>query len=429
MKILITGATGFIGSHLTRTLLQAGHEVTVCVRNPAAAAQRWPGITAIPGNFQTDHRSADWAPRVTGVDVVINAVGIIREQGKNRFDAIHTLAPIALFKACAAAQVKKIIQISALGADDSAFSHYHLSKKAADDLLTTLQPDWLILQPSIVYGPGAKSMGLFKALACLPVIPLIEQGDQPIQPIHISDLIRAVMACIRPTGPRNRRIVLVGPAPVTMKTLYEQLGAWLGRGRRRFVSLPYRMALRLARWGGFMGATPLTPEAVTMLQRGNTGDVGEYQAAFNHTPISLADALAETPAQTADRWYAGLYFLPPLIRFSIAFVWLFTGVISAWVIPLEYSYALLERAHISGMLAPIMLYGAAATDILLGIAVLARYRVSLLGYVQILLILIYSAIITATQPEQWLHPFGPVSKNVPLITTILVMMILEKNHD
>lgn len=429
MKILITGATGFIGSHITRALLQAGHEVRVCARDPAAAERRWPGIIAIPGNFQTDHRSADWAPRVSGVDLVINTVGIIREQGKNRFEALHHQAPAALFRACEAARVRKVIQISALGADSGAFSHYHRSKKAADDLLATLAIDWLILQPSIVYGPGAKSMGLFKALARLPLIPLIDRGDQPIQPIHIDDLVHAVLAGLPADGPRNRRIALVGPEPLTMKDLFQQLGTWLGRGRQRFMRIPYRLTLQLARLGGFMGATPLTAEAVMMLKQGNTADVSEYRAVFRHTPISLPQALAKTPAQTADRWYAGLYFLPPLIRYSIAFVWLFTGVISAFVIPVEQSYALLAKAHISGLYAPLVLYSAAATDILLGLAVLARYQVTLIGYAQILLILIYSAIITASQPEQWLHPFGPVTKNLPLIATILVMMVLEKSHD
>lgn len=426
MQILITGASGFIGGHLVRTMLQSGHAVIGCVRNPQAATAHCPEARFIQADFSRDLSVADWLPRLQGVDLVINAVGIIREQGAQRFDALHRDAPIALFRACAEAGVGRVIQISALGADESALSRYHLSKKAADDALAGLDLEWTILMPSIVYGPGAKSMAFFAALASLPLTPLVDKGDQPVQPIHISDLTRAVSLIVDDGIANRARVELVGPHPIFMRALFTKLRLWLGHGTPRFVSIAYSDTLRLARLAGFLGGTPVNDETVAMLQRGNTGDVTRFVETFGFMPKSLDQALKDQPAQEADRWHAGLYFVRPLLTLSIAFVWLFTGIISAFAVPIDTSYGMLARAGIVGIWAPIMLYGACAVDLLLGLAVMRRARPQPTGLAQLLLILVYTLIISLSQPEQWLHPFGPVSKNAPMMAAILVWMAMER---
>ena len=120
MQILVTGASGFIGSHIVQALNNAGHTVTVCVRDSKAVQQCWPELHIVQADFAKDHDESDWLPRLTGIDIVINAVGIIHESGKQTFAALHTQAPCALFRACKKAGVKRVIQISALGADKTA---------------------------------------------------------------------------------------------------------------------------------------------------------------------------------------------------------------------------------------------------------------------------------------------------------------------
>jgi hypothetical protein len=331
-----------------------------------------------------------------------------------------------LFHACERAGVGRVIQISALGADETAFSQYHLSKRAADQCLRKLDVDWTILMPSIVYGPGAKSMAFFKALAALPLIPLVDTGNQAVQPIHINDLVRATLQMVNEAKHSKVCIPMVGPAPVTMKALYQRLRLWLGLGKARFVSLSYRCTLAIARLSGFLGNTPMTTEAVQMLRRGNTGDVTMFEKHFGFTPVGFDAAFDQAPAQQSDRWHAGLYFLRPLLRTAIAFLWIFTGIVSAFVFPQQQSYAMLTEAGITGWWAPLMLYGAAVTDMILGLATLLAYRLPIIGVVQIGIILLYSGIITFTLPEQWIHPFGPVSKNAPLVVATLMMIVLEK---
>jgi nucleoside-diphosphate-sugar epimerase/uncharacterized membrane protein YphA (DoxX/SURF4 family) len=428
MRILIIGANGFIGQHLMRALCNEGHQVVGCVRNPAASRERFPRHDFVAADFTTDHSEQVWRSRVSGFDVVINGVGIIRQQGSQTFESLHIKTPIALFQACQHVGVKKVIQISALGADESAISQYHQSKKKADDYLSTLNLDWIILRPSIVYGNGAKSMAFFKALAALPCVPLIGAGDQLIQPIHISDLVGVITTIIQEHPTQQRTVDVVGPEPIAIKSLLTKLRFWLGFGLPCFISIPFPIAWRLGKLSGLFGDVPFDRETITMLQQGNTGDVQQVVEVTGIMPKRVDQILSTHPSQTPDQWHACLYFLAPVLRLAIAFVWLFTGYISAFVYPHGESFALLAQVGISAELAPYFLYGASALDVALGIAVLCAYRTTLMGWLQVAFILLYTLIISYFIPEQWLHPFGPISKNLPMIMSIVILTILEEKR-
>lgn len=425
MKILLTGATGFIGDHLLRALRHDGHDVTAAVRDPHRLGDRDPAIKTVAVDFAHDHDVAAWTQRVAGFDVVINAVGIIRQHGAQSFAALHTATPIALFRACALAGAQRVIQISALGADSDARSEYHLSKRAADDVLATLPLEWVILQPSIVYGPRAKSFAFFKALAASPLIPIVADGQQPIQPIHIDDLVHAVRISLSGSAALHQRIPLVGPTPITMREFLQQLRTWLGRGRARFVSIPYAAALTIGKIAGVAGNTPLTAETVQMLQRGNTGDVMAYQNIFQRMPATLGSVLDASPAQQADQWHAGLYLLMPALRLSLVFVWLVAGVVSLGLYPVNDSFELLARVGVPAEFNYLFLITAALLDILLGVAFLLRWRVTEVGLVMIALMLAYSVIVALSLPEYLAHPYGPIAKNLPLLIATLVVMQVE----
>jgi uncharacterized membrane protein YphA (DoxX/SURF4 family) len=201
---------------------------------------------------------------------------------------------------------------------------------------------------------------------------------------------------------------------------------WLGLGTLRPLPVSYPVSMRLTGMAGFLGSAPVDRESVQMLQRGNTGDVGAFIDNFRFTPRAIQDVLARTPATTADRWYAGLYFLRPLLRISLALMWILTGLTSAFFYPSEESYALLEKTGITGTMAPLMLYGAAALDLLLGLALLFSIRLRMAASIQIAVMALYSLIITVALPAFWLHPFGPVSKNMPLIVATLILIVMEK---
>lgn len=425
MNVLVTGAGGFLGRHLVRALLAAGHDVVGCGRDANAFARHFPSVRFIVTDFAVDRDLGVWVPRLANIDVVINAVGIFRERGAQGFAAIHTHAPTALFEAAVHADVRRVIQISALGADAGARNRYHLSKKAADDRLRRLDIDWAIVQPSLIYGAGGTSTRLFDALASLPVIPVPGDGEQQVQPIHIDDVIAALLALVRIDGPLRRRIALVGPEPLSLRRWLAQLRAALGLPATRFVSVPLPIVRVAARVGEFLPRSLLTRESLAMLLRGNIAAADSVTALLGHAPRPVRDFIA--PEATSDaRRCARLSWVLPLLSLSIALVWIASGIVSLGIYPVEHSYQLLARVGVIGVWAPWTLYGAAGIDIALGIATLAMRRRKRLWQVQMALVIGYSVAIAWMLPEFWLHPFGPLTKNLPLLAGLLALLVLEE---
>jgi len=165
-----------------------------------------------------------------------------------------------------------------------------------------------------------------------------------------------------------------------------------------------------------------------MLQRGNTASAENFTRFLGYSPASLEQAFQTSPASQAERWHARLYFLRPLLNISIALVWLWTGIVSAFLYPAHDSYQMLERVGITGDLAPWTLYGASMADFVLGILVLSRWRLRLVAALQIGIMLAYMLVISFCLPEFWLHPFGPLLKNLPLLMAILVSLIIEEER-
>jgi uncharacterized protein YbjT (DUF2867 family)/uncharacterized membrane protein YphA (DoxX/SURF4 family) len=426
MQILLTGASGFIGQHFLSALVAEGHQVVACVRQPQQWQARFPEVKWLACDYRQDHDPHVWLPRLEQIEVVINAVGIIRETRGQRFEDLHTLAPIALFQAAEQLGIRKIIQISALGADENAESAYHLSKRAADEALLRLNVDARIFQPSIVIGRGGGSSTLFSGMAALPVIPVIGQGEQRIQPIAIEDLTACVLALLQNWSNGSQRIELVGPQPVTFLQLLIMIRNGLNLKPALTWHVPLPIIKWLARLNDRLGFGPLTSESLAMLLRGNCGDPAPMIAITGVKPRSLEASLRTGLATTADRWQARLFFLRPLLRLTIGLLWLVTGIISAFIYPVAESYQLLAATGITGIWAPIMLYSAAAFDALLGIATLIGYRLRIVVGLQLLLMIGYMVIITWALPAFWIHPFGPVLKNIPLIVATLIMLVLEE---
>lgn len=424
MVVLLTGATGFIGWRLVEALVAAGHEVICAVRRADGLPSSDTRIRCVEADFTRDLEPAAWLPRLAGVDVVINAVGIFREGGSQTFDLLHVAAPQALFSACVEAGVRRVVQISALGADERASSRYHLSKKAADDFLAKLPLEWIIVQPSLVYGPGGPSARLFTLLASLPCIPLPGRGDQRVQPVHLEDAVQAIVSLAEGRHGVRRRIALVGPEALLLRDYLGRLREAMGLPRACFLPLPMSLVRLGARLAARLPSSLLDPEALDMLVRGNTADAAHMRSLLGRAPRPVQDFVPRSEARHV-RTDALLRWLLPVLRVSIALVWIVTGIVSLGLYPVEESYALLARTGVTGPLAPLLLYGAAVLDLMLGIATLALRRRRLLWLVQTALILGYTLIITVALPEFWLHPYGPVLKNLPMLAAIWLLYELE----
>ena len=125
-----------------------------------------------------------------------------------------------------------------------------------------------------------------------------------------------------------------------------------------------------------------------------------------------------------DRWHAKLYFLAPLLRLSLSFMWLFSGLTSWFFYPHAISFELLNAAGITGSLQTPLLAISSLIDIIFGLLLFFNYRLRIFGTLQILLIIIYSIIVAIKLPSYWLHPFAPMIKNIPIVAATLVMMAM-----
>lgn len=418
MKVLLTGASGFIGRHLAVALRAAGHRVIETRREVRDARSQ------IQVDFTRAIRVEDWIDKLVDVDCVINAVGILREHGLQSFERIHTQAPCALFKACAQRGVPRVIQISALGAEHGR-SGYFKSKHLADECLAQLDLNWTIVQPSVVYGPGGTSARLFSLLASLPITPLPGKGEQLLQPIHIDDLVEAVLTCVRDSNTSRRRIALVGPAPLSLKDFLERLRSSLGLERTVRIAMPMSLMRVSASIAQINPRSLLDRETLEMLEAGNIADPASTTALLGRPPRAV-ETFIEPRYRTPLAHEARLQWLVPLMRFSIAAVWIWTGIVSLGLYPVEDSYALLYAVGVSPTLAPWLLYGAAALDLAFGIATLVLPRRRLLYLLQIALILAYTLIITLKLPEFWLHPYAPILKNIPMVVGIYWLYVLDR---
>lgn len=421
--VLVLGANGFLGRNFVAALHQQGHSVIAGVRKLPAASH--PDIAYIETDFAQGLDIQDWLPVLDGVDVVINAVGLLREHGGQTFSALHEQAPAALFRACQQSKVGLVIQISALGADEEAASAYHLSKKSADDALRALDIPAFILQPSLVFGQDGESARLFAMLASLPVLPLPGGGCQLLQPVHIHDLTELVQALV-PLNPAGTiTIAAAGPQALTLREYCGALRQQMGLGRLRAFNL-HRMVAKLAAWAGqWLPSSLLTPETLAMLERGNIADTEDMRFFLGRDAMPVESFIK--PAE-ADGWrsLALLGWLLPLLRFSIALVWIVTGLLSLGIYPVQESYALLAEFGLEGSTASVALYGAALLDISFGIATLLLRKRRLLWQLQIAVILGYTLILSWFIPAFWLHPFGPLLKNLPMAALIYMLMTLER---
>lgn len=418
MHVVIVGASGFIGRHLAARLVAEGVRVTAASRAPDRLKQRLPGAAAIRCDLAVD-RKEDWGERLAGVDAVVNCAGLF---GDDRdYASVHAGGPVALFDACRGAGVGRILQISALGAAADAASAYHRSKAVADDHLAGMGAaiGWAIVRPSLVIGHGGQSSALFTTFAALPVTPDLGRADGLVQPIHVDDLVEILVRLLHAPLPLGSRIDAVGPEPMTIAALVTIFRRWLGLADAIRVTVPLWLIAGVAR----LGIGPVTHEGLAMLTAGNTASLEPLIAMTGVRPAPIAQALARRPADAADLRMARLAPVAPVLRAALALVWFAGGAIPVFVTPAAMSMAWLARVGLSGGMATTALWAGGLVDIAIGGALLLHVRGAALAGV--VLMAIYTLILTYIAPDLWADPFGPLTKNIAVLALSLAVNALE----
>ena len=284
MKILICGATGFVGKHLTRSLREVGHTVLRAVRRPVEQDD-------IAVDFRNDTTKEIWLPRLNGISVVINAVGLLRDSYKNPMQKLHVETPRALFDACAEARVERVIQLSALGVDGSVKATYFSTRLSAEEALHKLPASlrWLCLRPSVIYGEDGASAQMFRLQAKLPVHALPMGGRQQLQPVHINDICAAVTRWLSDSNAVNQTVTAVGAEATDMRGMLDSYRQQLGLRPAWHISVPAPLVRLAARIGDFIPPSPLCSETLVMLCAGNVADAAGFTKLLGHAPRSYRE--------------------------------------------------------------------------------------------------------------------------------------------
>ncbi len=279
MKVLVTGATGFVGCELLRQLHAAGHPLRLLVRNPASPTAR-----RVAEEFHADLRQGDvleggsMAAAARGMDAVIHLVGIISEIGRNTFANAHEQATGNMLQAARDAGVRRFLHMSALGTRPDAVARYHRTKWAAEELVRGSGLDWTIFRPSLIYGAGDHFVNLFAGISrWSPILPVMGSGQGRLQPVAVEVVATAFAAALAEPRAIGGTFDLCGPEALSLVALLDTILAVLGRRRVKLhVPLPLARAqaavLELA-WPRLFGrAAPLNRDQLLMLQEDNVGD-------------------------------------------------------------------------------------------------------------------------------------------------------------
>jgi NADH dehydrogenase len=269
--IVVFGGSGFIGRYLVRALADDGWRVIVAVRDPEAARFLQPlgSVGQIVPIACDIGDSGQVAAVVARADAVVNLVGLLHERGRQTFRRIHVEAARHIGEAAAASGIRRIVQVSAIGASPRSPSNYARSKAAAEETLRGLVPETVIVRPSIVFGPEDRFFNMFARLAVFsPVLPLFGGGTTRFQPVYVEDVARAIVAALDDEDARGRTFELGGPRIYSFRQLMEVVRQQTGR-RVCLLPLPFAVASLQAAFLQFLPDPPLTPDQVRLLKVDN----------------------------------------------------------------------------------------------------------------------------------------------------------------
>jgi uncharacterized protein YbjT (DUF2867 family) len=299
MRVLVTGATGFVGGEVVRQLNAAGHSIRIVARRPQSrpvpeAISRW-SAEVHPGDVLD---AASLGRPLNGMEAVIHLVGIISEVGENTFENVHTRGTRNVVAAAQQAGVRRFIHMSALGTRPHAISRYHQTKWAAEESVRHSGLDYTIFRPSLIYGPGDEFINLFAKLIRLsPVVPLLGSPRARFQPVPVEAVAAAFTRSLNEPKSIGQTYDLCGPEALRLAAIVDRILEVLGK-RRLKAHVPPPIARCQAAGMEWLfrrllrRAPPLNRDQLLMLQEDNIGDPQPANELFGLRPVPLREGMA-----------------------------------------------------------------------------------------------------------------------------------------
>jgi NADH dehydrogenase len=302
MRVLVTGGTGVVGEMTVTELLARGHEVRLFSRRAERDAAQWlDGVDARPGDIGN---AGDVKGAATGCHAVAHVAGIVAESLPDEtFERVNVRGTMHILREAERASISRFVYVSSLGAERGE-SDYHRSKRAAEDLVQRFEGNWTILRPGNVYGPGDEVISLLlRMVRTLPAVPVIDNGDEPFQPIWSEDLARAIAETVDRRNLATRILELAGVEQTSMNDVLDRLGRITGKSPPRIPVPGFLATLGTKAAEMLRLRLPVSEGQIRMLLEGNvlrdpTDNSLTTTLGITPTPLDLglallADALPE----------------------------------------------------------------------------------------------------------------------------------------
>jgi uncharacterized protein YbjT (DUF2867 family) len=233
--LLLTGATGSVGSRLLPLLLERGEEVRCLVREPRRLGPRRVDVQIALGDLSEMSDPYLVRQALRGVDTVIHLAATIRDQPPHRIEELNGLATVRLLRAAERSDVKRFVFFSALNASVAQRTRFFRAKWLAEQAVTSSPLETTIFAPSIVYDHSDPWVTLLRRFSFLPVLPVSGDGQAHFEPIWAQDAARCVVAALEQG--EQPRYELAGPEILNYDDMSDLVSRVAGRPRS-LVHLP-----------------------------------------------------------------------------------------------------------------------------------------------------------------------------------------------
>ncbi|HZN88694.1 MAG TPA: NAD(P)H-binding protein [Thermoleophilaceae bacterium] len=286
--ILLTGATGTVGTALLRRLTAEPRPVRCLVRDPRRLGDQRVRVQIALGDL-ADPPSFRNALR--GVDTVVHLAAAIRDQPRASIEELNAIATLRLVRAAERAGARRFVFFSAMGASHHSRTRFFRAKALAVEAVRSSRLEATVVSPSLIYAPGDPWLTLLERLSYLPAVPVSGSGDAAFQPIWSEDVADCVLASLDGVGGVD--VELAGPQTLSYDGIVRVLLRSIGR-RRRLLHLPLpvvRASLRLLRLAGGPHVFATWDEAELMEEPMTTSRGSAGAEALGVSPLPMARVL------------------------------------------------------------------------------------------------------------------------------------------